>query len=95
VGLLVELGAARSAWKLLGALVSADVLILLSGSTWLHVQFGVPRAQAWLLGFYPFLIGDVAKIAFVACALPPVVRWFKAHQVEDQDAGSPRPESDL
>ena len=77
VGCLVEKGVARSAWKLAGALVSADVLILLAGSAWLHLLFRVPYAQAWLLGFYPFLIADVAKVVLVACALPRVLRRFE------------------
>ena len=77
VGYLVEKGVARSTWKLAGALVSADVLILLAGSTWLHLLFRVPYAQAWLLGFYPFLIADVAKVVLVACALPRVLRRFE------------------
>ena len=77
VGYLVEQGVARSAWKLVGALVSADVLILLAGSTWLHLLFRVPYAQAWLLGFYPFLIADVAKVVLVGCALPRVLRRFE------------------
>jgi biotin transport system substrate-specific component len=78
VGYLVEQGMGRSAWKLVGALVSADVLILLAGSTWLHLLFRVPYAQAWLLGFYPFLIADVAKVILVGCALPRVLRRFEA-----------------
>ncbi|HXW16100.1 MAG TPA: biotin transporter BioY [Terriglobia bacterium] len=77
VGGLVELGVARSAWKLIGALVSADVMILLGGSTWLHLLFRVPYSQAWLLGFYPFLIADIAKVALVGCALPRVLRRFE------------------
>jgi len=77
VGFLVELGVARSAWKLVGALVSADVMILLAGSTWLHLLFRVPYSQAWLLGFYPFLIADIAKVALVGCALPRVLRRFE------------------
>jgi biotin transport system substrate-specific component len=74
VGYLVEQGVGRSTWRLVGALVSADVLILLAGSTWLHLLFRVPFAQAWRLGFYPFLIADVAKVALVGCALPRVLR---------------------
>jgi biotin transport system substrate-specific component len=75
VGFLVERGMARSAWKLAGALISADVLILLAGSSWLHWLFRVSFAQAWLLGFYPFLIADVAKVALVGCTLPRILRW--------------------
>ena len=74
VGYLVEKGVARSSWKLVGGLVSADVLMLLAGSTWLHLLFRVPYAQGWLLGFYPFLIADVGKIVLVGCALPRVLR---------------------
>jgi biotin transport system substrate-specific component len=76
VGYLVELGVGRSTWKLAGALVSGDVLILLAGSTWLHLLFGFPFAQSWLLGFIPFLVADVAKVALVGCTLPRVLRWF-------------------
>jgi len=78
VGYLVEQGAARSIWKLAGALVSADMLILLSGSTWLRLLFRVPFAQAWLLGFYPFLIADIAKVVLVGGALPRLLRRFGA-----------------
>ena len=73
VGYLVEQGVGRSTWKLAGALVSGDILILLAGSAWLHLLFRVPFAQAWLLGFYPFLIADVAKVALVGFALPRIL----------------------
>ena len=80
VGYLVEQGVARSAWKLVGALVSADVLILLAGSTWLRLLFRVPFAQALRLGFYPFLIADVVKLALVGCTLPRVLCRFEARK---------------
>jgi len=80
VGYLVEIGVARSTWKLLGALVSADVLILLAGSAWLRLLFRVPFAQAWALGFYPFLIADLAKAALVGCTLPRVLRRFEVRK---------------
>jgi biotin transport system substrate-specific component len=69
VGYLVEQGAARSPWKLVGALISADVLILLAGASWLRLLFRVPFAQAWLMGFYPFLAADITKIALLAGVL--------------------------
>jgi biotin transport system substrate-specific component len=75
VGYWVEQGAGRSAWKLAAALVSGDVLILLAGSTWLHLLFRVPFAQAWRLGFFPFLIADVAKVALVGWTLPRLLRY--------------------
>lgn len=78
VGYWVEQGAGLSTWKLAGALVSADVLILLTGSTWLRLLFRIPLKQAWLLGFYPFLIADVAKICLVGLTLPRVLRRLEA-----------------
>lgn len=74
VGYLVEQGVARSTWKLAGAMVSADVLILLAGSTWLRLLFRVPFAHAWMLGFYPFLLADAVKVALVGWLLARVLR---------------------
>lgn len=78
VGFMVEKGVARSAWKLAGALASADVLILLGGSVWLHWLFGVSFSQAWRLGFYPFLIADVGKVVLLGSALPRVLRRLES-----------------
>ncbi|MBZ5670108.1 MAG: biotin transporter BioY [Acidobacteriia bacterium] len=80
VGWLVEQGAARSTWKLAGALVAADALILIVGSAWLQLLFRVPYSQAWLLGFYPFLVTDALKIVLVGLSLPRVLRRFEAHE---------------
>jgi biotin transport system substrate-specific component len=74
VGYLVEQGVGHSAGRLAAALVCGDVLILLAGSSWLHLLFRVPFAQAWLLGFFPFLVADVAKVVLVGCALPRILR---------------------
>ncbi len=78
VGWLVEQGAARSVGMLAGALVSADVLILCAGSLWLRLLFHIPFAQAWMMGFYPFVIADVAKVILVGCTLPRVLRRLEA-----------------
>jgi len=82
VGYLVEHGLARSTWKLAGALISADVLILVAGSTWLRFLFRIPFSQAWRLGFYPFLIADFAKVALVGCSLPRVLRRIEGLENE-------------
>jgi biotin transport system substrate-specific component len=78
VGFLVEQGVGRSTWKMIGALVSGDVLILVVGSLWLRLLFNVPFSQAWLMGFYPFLVADLAKVALVGCSLPRVLAWIEA-----------------
>jgi biotin transport system substrate-specific component len=78
LGWLVERGAGRRIWTLALALLSADLLILVSGALWLSGLFGVPSRQAWLLGFYPFLIGDVLKVVLVGASLPRVLRRYNS-----------------
>ena len=85
VGYLVEHGAGRSTWKLAGGLISADVLILAAGSFWLRLLFHIPLAEAWRMGFYPFLLADVAKVVLVGCTLPRVLRRLDARN--DAPAG--------
>ncbi len=74
LGWLVERGAGRATWKLAGALILADSLILLLGASWLHGLFRLPYAQALLLGLYPFLVGDVVKVVLVGLSLPLALR---------------------
>jgi biotin transport system substrate-specific component len=70
MGWLVERGASRESWRLALSLVFCDALILISGALWLHIIFGFTYRQAALLGFYPFLIGDILKIVLVGLTLP-------------------------
>jgi biotin transport system substrate-specific component len=78
IGWLVERGAGRAGWKLAGALVASDTAILLVGSWWLHAFFHMPYSQALLLGFYPFLVGDILKIVVVGSSLPRILRRLDA-----------------
>ena len=70
MGWLVERGASRESWRLALSLVFCDALILVSGALWLHAIFGYTYRQAALLGFYPFLIGDILKIVLVGLTIP-------------------------
>lgn len=81
IGWLVELGASRKLWRMAVALFLADALILGMGGLWLHFAFGYSASQSWLLGFYPFLIGDVLKIALVGLSLPKVIGWYDEPEV--------------
>jgi biotin transport system substrate-specific component len=74
LGWLVERGAGRRAWKMAVSLVACDVLILACGAFWLHSLFGVAHRHAWLLGFYPFLVGDFLKVCLVGITLPRLLR---------------------
>jgi len=77
LGWLVERGASRRWWRLVLALAVADALILVAGAFWLSVLFGVPPDRAWLLGFYPFLIGDTLKVVVVGLLLPTLLKRYE------------------
>jgi len=77
LGWLVERGASRRVWSLALSLVLSDVLILASGATWLSLLFAVPHRDAWLLGFYPFLIGDILKVVLVGLTLPRALARYR------------------
>lgn len=75
-GWWVERGAGRVAWKLAAALVVSDAFILFSGASWLRLLFNVSIGRALLLGFYPFLIGDILKLVLVGLSLPRVLARY-------------------
>jgi len=88
IGWLVERGASRRVWKLALALIAADALILVSGALWLSGFVGYPFRQAALLGFYPFLIGDVLKVSLVGMTLPRILRRYRDRENHPQEADS-------
>jgi biotin transport system substrate-specific component len=52
------------------AMVVGSVLIYAFGCGWLAVSLGVSPARALSLGLYPFLVGDLIKLALGAAMLP-------------------------
>jgi biotin transport system substrate-specific component len=76
-GLLVEKGASRAVGRLAAALCLADALILVAGSAWLRAFFGYSFEQAAMLGIYPFIAGDLVKIAMVGVAVPKVLKRYE------------------
>jgi len=47
-------------------LLVADFIILFTGMLWLKVSMSISLSQAWLLGFLPFVAGDILKVALAA-----------------------------
>jgi biotin transport system substrate-specific component len=47
-------------------LLAADFIILFSGMLWLKISLSCPWSQAFLLGFLPFVLGDILKVILVA-----------------------------
>ena len=70
VGRLAELGWDRHIGGSVAAMVLGNAVIYVFGVPWLMKALGVDFAKALDLGFYPFLIGDVIKIALAAALLP-------------------------
>lgn len=68
VGFLAKRGWDRRVWSTALAMLAGNVLIYAVGLPWL-VHF-VGGEKAFLLGLYPFVIGDLLKLTLAALALP-------------------------
>lgn len=71
VGALAERGWDRTVWRAALAMLIGNIIILLLGATWLNVYKGTlfNVSVVWA-GVYPFIPGDLVKIALGALALP-------------------------
>jgi len=49
-------------------LLAADFVILFSGTLWLKISLSCPLSKAFLLGFLPFILGDILKVALATVA---------------------------
>lgn len=67
VGWFAERGFDRSAVKLFGVMLVADVVVLALGFAWLASLIGAEAA--WTGGVVPFLLGDLLKVAIAALAV--------------------------
>ena len=68
VGKLAELGWDRHVLTTIAAMVLGDVVLLSFGFAWLTLLTNI--RTAFLAGVYPFIIGDILKVALAAVALP-------------------------
>ena len=67
-GLLAEKGWDRKAWTTVLAMALGNIAIYTFGLTWLSCLIGTKKALA--AGLYPFVVGDLLKIALAAAVLP-------------------------
>lgn len=74
VGYAVERGLGRNPFKLFGAMLVAEVVILAMGAAWLAYLLGSEKALAFGVG--PFIVTDLVKIALAACLVPAVAAMF-------------------
>ena len=75
-GWFAEKGLDRSCLKLFVSLLAANVLLYTSGLIWLGNFIGWDK-PVLDLGLYPFIPGDLLKIALVALLLPTVWKYVE------------------
>lgn len=70
VGRAADLGFARNPFKLGGAMLVAEAVILGMGFLWMAYLFGVEKGLAYGVGV--FIVGDLIKLALAAAAVPAI-----------------------
>lgn len=76
IGYFAERGWDRSIAKLFGLMLFADVIIFGLGLLWLGTLVGWDKpVLEW--GLYPFVAGDLVKIALASALIPAIWAWLK------------------
>jgi biotin transport system substrate-specific component len=70
IGWAADRGWDRNVFKLFGAMLVAEVIMMAMGYSWLAMLIGAPAA--WQFGVVPFIVGDLVKIALAASLVPAV-----------------------
>ena len=68
IGWLMENGWGRKLYKIIPAMLLGEVVLYICGLIWLAAF--VPASKLLQSGLYPFIIGDLIKIALASAALP-------------------------
>lgn len=69
-GWAADRGFDRNPFKLFGAFMVAEVVMMAMGFAWLAVLIGADKA--WQFGVVPFVVGDLIKVALAASLVPAV-----------------------
>ncbi|MEX0344935.1 MAG: biotin transporter BioY [Rhizobiaceae bacterium] len=76
-GAAADRGWAGNPFKLFGANLAGEMVILLLGAGWIAIAFGMEKAFAWGVG--PFILTDLIKIALASALIPAlsmIIRRF-------------------
>ena len=68
VGYLADKGWDRKIWSTMAAMIIGSAILYTFGLAWLGILMGFK--SAFLVGLYPFIIGDIIKIILAAAMLP-------------------------
>lgn len=77
VGWLAEKGWTRRIWTTALAMLIGCAVYYAVGLPWLACF--VPADKVFAVGLYPFIIGDLLKLALAASAVPLATRWLEKH----------------
>lgn len=69
-GWAADRGFDRNPFKLFGAFMVAEVVMMAMGFAWLAVLIGADKA--WQFGVAPFVVGDLIKVALAASLVPAI-----------------------
>lgn len=75
VGWAADRGWDRHPFKLFGAMLTAEVVMMALGFAWLAVLIGPEKS--WQFGVVPFIVGDLIKVALAASLVPAVWALLK------------------
>ena len=75
VGWAADRGWDRNPFKLFGAMLAGEVVVMAMGFAWLATIIGA--AGAWQFGVVPFILTDLVKIALAAAIVPAVWSLFR------------------
>lgn len=75
-GLAADRGWSKNAFKLAGAMLTGEVIMLLLGALWMGYLFGADKIFAWGVG--PFIFSDLVKLALAACLVPALWQAWRA-----------------
>lgn len=70
VGWAADRGWGRNAFKLFGAMLFADVIMMAMGYGWLATLIGAEKA--WQFGVAPFIVGELIKVALASSVVPAI-----------------------
>jgi biotin transport system substrate-specific component len=77
IGLLAQLGWDRSVGSAIGAMLVGEVVVFAFGIAWLAHFLGVSAEEAREFALYPFVVGELLKLAIAASVLPTAWRFVR------------------
>ncbi len=74
-GLAADRGWGKNPFKMGGAMLAGETVMLVMGALWMGYLFGSDKIIAWGVG--PFIVTDLIKLAIAACIIPAVLGLFR------------------